>query len=49
MAQNENFLTTIPFGKLGIIALESSKSLGTKVDEYLGARRSSRDSQRSAR
>ena len=35
MTQNENFLTTIPFGKLGIIALESSKSLGAKVNDYL--------------
>ena len=34
MPQEDN-LATIPFGKLGIIALESSKSIAHKVDDYI--------------
>ena len=34
MPQEDN-LATIPFGKLGIIALESSKSIANKVDDYI--------------
>ncbi len=35
MPQQENSFETIPFGNLGIIALESSKSLGQKVNDYI--------------
>lgn len=35
MSQQDKFLETIPFGSLGIIALESSKDLGKKVDDYI--------------
>lgn len=35
MPQQEKILDTIPFGNLGIIALESSKSLGQKVNDYI--------------
>ena len=31
----DNFLETIPVGTLGIIALESSKGLGQKVNDYI--------------
>ena len=34
MPQEAN-LATIPFGKLGIIALESSKSIANKVNDYI--------------
>ena len=32
---DESRLETIPVGKLGIIALESCKEMGVKVDNYL--------------
>lgn len=35
MMSQDNFLKTIPVGTLGIIALESSKSLGHKVNDYI--------------
>lgn len=35
MSQQDKFLDTIPYGPLGIIALESSKDLGKKVDDYI--------------
>ncbi len=35
MPQQEEYLATIPVGKLGIIALESSKGIAQKVDEYI--------------
>ncbi len=35
MPQQEDYLATIPVGKLGIIALESSKEIAKKVDEYI--------------
>ncbi len=39
----EDNLATIPFGKLGIIALESSKSIAHKVDDYIVEWRTSRN------
>ena len=35
MPQQEDYLGTIPVGKLGIIALESSKGIAKKVDDYI--------------
>lgn len=35
MPQQEKILETIPVGTLGIIALESSKTLGNKVNDYI--------------
>ena len=35
MPHEENFVNTIPVGKLGIIAHKSSQSLGEKVDQYI--------------
>ncbi|MFV0341894.1 MAG: ribose-phosphate pyrophosphokinase [Anaerocolumna sp.] len=35
MPQQEKILETIPVGTLGMIALESSKSLGQKVNDYI--------------
>jgi ribose-phosphate pyrophosphokinase len=35
MMSQENYLKTIPVGTLGIVALESSKSLGQKVNDYI--------------
>lgn len=35
MMSQDNFLQTIPVGTLGIIALESSKGLGQKVNDYI--------------
>lgn len=41
MSAQDKQVETIPVGKLGIIALESSKALGQKVDDYIvGWRRS---------
>lgn len=48
MRQQEKILETIPAGTLGIIALESSKALGKKVDEYIADWRNSRDSEHTA-
>ncbi|MCR5798257.1 MAG: ribose-phosphate pyrophosphokinase [Eubacterium sp.] len=36
MSQN-NFLDVIPYGDLGIVALESSRSIGAKVDRYISS------------
>ena len=35
MSQQEKIFNTIPVGTLGIIALESSQSLGSKVNDYI--------------
>ena len=35
MPKHEKIVETIPVGPLGIIALESSKSLGAKINEIL--------------
>ena len=35
MSQQEKIFNTIPVGTLGIIALESSQSLGNKVNDYI--------------
>jgi ribose-phosphate pyrophosphokinase len=48
MSQQEKLLETIPVGTLGIIALESSKSLGKKVNDYIVDWRNSRDSEHTA-
>ena len=42
---NEKIVETIPAGSLGIIALESSKSLGEKVNDYLVKWRNTRESE----
>lgn len=44
----EDFLETIPVGSLGIIALESSKQLGQKVDQYIAHWRQKRESEHKA-
>ena len=43
-AQNE-FLETIPVGKLGIVAMKSSEELGKKVNDYLVSWRGLRDNE----
>lgn len=48
MSQQEKVLETIPVGTLGMIALESSKSLGSKVNDYIVKWRNSRDSEHTA-
>lgn len=48
MPQQEKILETIPVGTLGIIALESSKNLGKKVDDYIVEWRNARDSEHTA-
>lgn len=48
MSQQEKILETIPVGTLGMIALESSKSLGSKVNDYIVKWRNSRDSEHTA-
>lgn len=45
MSKHEKIVETIPVGRLGIIALESSKALGQKVDDYLVQWRNSRESE----
>lgn len=45
MPQQEKILETIPVGNLGIIALESSKSLGNKVNDYIVDWRKARESE----
>lgn len=45
MPQQEPILETIPVGTLGIIALESSKSLGQKVNDYIVEWRKVRDNE----
>jgi ribose-phosphate pyrophosphokinase len=44
MPQEEKLFNTIPVGNLGIIALESSKGLGSKVNDYIVEWRNKRDS-----
>lgn len=48
MPQNQSYLETIPVGTLGIIALESSKGLGSKVNDYIVSWRNERDSEHTA-
>ncbi|MGN0506279.1 MAG: ribose-phosphate pyrophosphokinase [Lachnospiraceae bacterium] len=43
MPQQDDYLTTIPVGKLGIIALESSKGIAQKVNDYIVEWRNSRN------
>lgn len=45
MLKQEKIVETIPVGPLGIIALESSKPLGQKVNDYLVSWRTARDSE----
>jgi ribose-phosphate pyrophosphokinase len=45
MSNREKIVETIPVGPLGIIALESSKSLGQRVNSYLVDWRNSRESE----
>lgn len=45
MSQQSEFLETIPVGKLGILALKSSDSLGSKVNDYLVDWRNQRDNE----
>lgn len=45
MPQQEKILETIPVGTLGIIALESSQSLGQKVNDYIVDWRQARESE----
>lgn len=45
MPQQEKILETIPVGTLGIIALESSKSLGQKVNDYIVDWRKARENE----
>ncbi len=45
MPQQETNLETIPVGTLGIIALESSKTLGQKVNDYIVEWRKARDNE----
>lgn len=48
MPQNDNYLNNIPVGTLGMIALESSKGLGKKVNDYIVKWRNKRDSEHTA-
>lgn len=48
MPKNENYLNNIPVGTLGMIALESSISLGQKVNDYIVKWRNARDSEHTA-
>ena len=43
MPKDSNLLSTIPVGQLGIIALESCKPLGERVDAYLSKWRNARN------
>ncbi len=45
MPHEENFVNTIPVGKLGIIAHKSSQALGEKVDQYIANWRNKRDNE----
>lgn len=47
MSQQDNNLETIPVGSLGIVALESSRSLGKKVNDYIVQWRTDRQSEHS--
>ncbi|SFR71471.1 ribose-phosphate pyrophosphokinase [Anaeromicropila populeti] len=48
MAPQERIFNTIPVGTLGIIALESSRDLGYKVNDYIVDWRNERDSEHKA-
>lgn len=48
MPQQEKMLETIPVGTLGIIALESSKSLGQKVNDYIVEWRDERNNEQTS-
>ncbi len=45
MPHEENFVNTIPVGKLGIIAHKSSQALGEKVDQYIANWRNKRENE----
>lgn len=45
MSKDEKIVETIPVGPLGIIALESSKTLGQRVNDYLVDWRNARESE----
>lgn len=45
MAKHDKIVETIPVGPLGIIALESSNTLGQRVNDYLVGWRNARDSE----
>jgi len=45
MADHEKIVETIPVGPLGIIALESSKTMGQRVNDYLVKWRTARESE----
>ena len=45
MSSSDNLTNTIPVGTLGIIALESSKEMGQKVDEYITEWRAQRENE----
>lgn len=45
MSQQEKIVESIPVGRLGMIALESSKSLGDKVNDYIVKWRNARESE----
>lgn len=45
MSNNEKIVETIPVGPLGIIALQSSNTLGQKVNDYLVGWRNARESE----
>ncbi len=45
MSKNEKIVETIPVGPLGIIALESSKTLGQHVNDYIVEWRNARESE----
>ncbi len=45
MSKRESSVETIPVGRLGIVALESSNALGKKVNDYLVEWRNSRESE----
>lgn len=45
MSNNEKIVETIPVGALGIIALQSSSTLGQKVNDYLVQWRNARESE----
>lgn len=45
MPQQNEFLETIPVGKLGIIALKSSEAMGNKINDYLVSWRNTRENE----
>ena len=46
MSQEDKFVDSSSFAPLGIIALESSKSIGKKVDDYIVTWRNARERRR---